>query len=60
MKERLISELTSDNKRYRAEIATNKAKIFQLEADIDFLRATIEQNLPFFNSLEEANRTLKV
>ena len=58
MKDRLVSELASENKRYRVEIADNKTKIFQLEADIDFLRSPIEQNLPFFNSLEEANRTL--
>lgn len=27
---------------------------------MDFLRTTIEQNLPFFNNLEEVNRALKV
>jgi hypothetical protein len=54
----MLFQLTVENKRYREENAQQKGKIFQLEADMDFLRTTIEQNLPYFNNLEETNRSL--
>ena len=37
-----------------------EGKIFQLESDLDYLRTTIEKNLPFFNELEQDNRKLKI
>jgi hypothetical protein len=58
LKDRMLFQLTVENKRYREENAQQKGKIFQLEADMDFLRTTIEQNLPYFNNLEETNRSL--
>lgn len=49
-----------DNKNLRAEVTEAKGKIFQLESDLDYLRTTIEKNLPFFNELEQDNRKLKI
>jgi len=60
LKDRIIFKLTLENKQQRELIAEQKTQLFQLEADMDFLRSTIEQNLPFFNSLEETNRSLRV
>ena len=49
IKERMLAQLTIENKNFREEIAQSKTKIFQLESDLDYLRTTIEKNLPFFN-----------
>ena len=42
-----------ENKKLRDEVGNAKGRIFQLESDLDFLRTTIEKNLPFFNKLEQ-------
>ena len=47
-----------ENKKLREELASAKGKIFQLESDLDYLRTTIEKNLPFFNQLEQENKRL--
>ena len=47
-----------ENKKMREELASAKGKIFQLESDLDYLRTTIEKNLPFFNQLEQENKRL--
>ena len=52
IKDRMLSQLSIDNKRLREELTTNKGKIFQLEADLDYLRTTIEKNIPIFNQIE--------
>ena len=49
MKESFFKKLTIENRNLREEVASNKGKIFQLESDLDYLRTTIEKNLPFFN-----------
>ena len=49
IKERMLAQVTIENKNFREEIAQSKTKIFQLESDLDYLRTTIEKNLPFFN-----------
>jgi len=58
-KDRMITEMSIENKRMREELTKSKAKVFQLEADLDYLRSTVEENLPFFNKLEEENKTLR-
>ena len=56
----MIFEIKHENKNIREELAQSKAKVFQLEADLDYLRTTIEKNLPFFNKLEQENKILKI
>ena len=60
IKERMLSQLTMENKTLREEITASKAKVFQLESDLDYLRTTIEKNLPFFNKLEQENKKLQL
>ena len=48
-----------ENKKLRDEVDNAKGRIFQLESDLDFLRTTIEKNLPFFNKLEQQNKQLQ-
>ena len=60
IKERMLSQLSMENKNLREEITSTKAKVFQLEADLDYLRTTIEKNLPFFNKLEQENKKLQL
>ena len=52
IKERMLAQLGLENKNLREEITNSKGKVFQLESDLDYLRTTIEKNLPFFNKLE--------
>ena len=47
-----------ENRKLREEVTQSKSKVFQLEADLDFLRTTIEKNPPFFNQLEHENKKL--
>ena len=49
-----------ENKNLREELTSSKAKVFQLESDLDYLRTTIEKNLPFFNKLEQENKKLQL
>lgn len=58
IKDRILSQLTMDNKNLRQELGAASSKVFQLEADLDYLRTTVEKNLPFFNKLEQENRKL--
>lgn len=44
----------------REELTNSKGKVFQLESDLDYLRTTIEKNLPFFNNLEQENKKLLI
>lgn len=60
MKESFFKKLTIENRNLREEVASNKGKIFQLESDLDYLRTTIEKNLPFFNQLEQENKRLQI
>jgi len=54
----MVVQLNIDNKQLREDITQSKSKVFQLEADLDYLRTTIEKNLPFFNKLEQENKKL--
>lgn len=56
----MLAQLTMENKNLREEITSSKAKVFQLESDLDYLRTTIEKNLPFFNNLEQENKKLQL
>ena len=56
----MLAQLTIENKTFREEVAQSKTKIFQLESDLDYLRTTIEKNLPFFNKLEQENKKLQL
>lgn len=58
IKDRMLAQLTLDNKNMREELTNSKGKVFQLESDLDYLRTTIEKNLPFFNKLEQENKKL--
>jgi len=49
IKDRMLSQLSIDNKRMREDLTTTKQKNFQLEADIDYLRTSVEKNLAIFN-----------
>ena len=49
VKDRMLSQLSIENKRMREELTASKGKVFQLEADLDYLRTTIEKNIPIFN-----------
>jgi len=49
IKERVLTQLTLENKTLREDLTQAKGKVFQLESDLDYLRTTIEKNLPFFN-----------
>lgn len=60
IKERMLAQLTIENKTFREEVAQSKTKVFQLESDLDYLRTTIEKNLPFFNKLEQENKKLQL
>ena len=59
IRERLFSDVSIENKRLREQVGSQSSKVFQLEADLDFLRNTIETNLPFFNKLEQENKKLQ-
>lgn len=59
IKERVLAQLTMENKDLREQVAEAKGKIFQLESDLDYLRTTIEKSLPFFNNLESENKRLQ-
>ena len=54
----MLAQVTMENKKLREELASAKGKNFQLESDLDYLRTTIEKNLPFFNQLEQENKRL--
>ena len=56
----MLAQLTIENKTFREEVAQSKTKVFQLESDLDYLRTTIEKNLPFFNKLEQENKKLQL
>ena len=49
VKGRMLSQLSIENKRMREELTVSKGKVFQLEADLDYLRTTVEKNIPIFN-----------
>ena len=54
----MLAQLSLDNKRLREELTSSKGKVFQLEADLDYLRTTIEKNIPIFNQIEAQNKEL--
>lgn len=58
IKDRMLAQLSLDNKRLREELTSSKGKVFQLEADLDYLRTTIEKNIPIFNQIEAQNKEL--
>ena len=58
IRDRMMSQLSIDNKRLREDLTTQKSKVFQLEADLDYLRTTIEKNIPIFNEIETKNKEL--
>ena len=58
IKDRMLAQLSVDNKRLREELTASKGKVFQLEADLDYLRTTIEKNIPIFNQIEAQNKEL--
>lgn len=58
IKDRMMAQLSVENKKLREDLAQSKGKVFQYEADLDYLRETIEKNLPFFNKLEQENKKL--
>ena len=60
IRDRMLTQLTLDNKNMREELTQSKSKVFQLESDLDYLRTTIEKNLPFFNKLEQENKKLQI
>eukprot|EP00347_Sterkiella_histriomuscorum_P018308 403346003 len=57
-KDRLISQLTIENRRVRDELAQSHFQKFQLEQDLDYLQQTVENHLPFFHMLEQKNQVL--
>ena len=60
IKDRMLAQLSLDNKRLREELTSSKGKVFQLEADLDYLRTTIEKNIPIFNQIEAQNKELLI
>lgn len=46
------------NMALKDEMRQLKQKVFQLESDLDVLKSTLEDNIPYFNQLENENQDL--
>jgi hypothetical protein len=55
----MLTSLIIANKRLKEDLRTQQQMNFQLQSDLDALRSTIQDHLPFFNQCEEENRQLK-
>mmetsp|Transcript_39172 Transcript_39172/g.37546 ORF Transcript_39172/g.37546 Transcript_39172/m.37546 type:complete len:82 (+) Transcript_39172:551-796(+) len=58
-REKLISQLTLENRKLKEELTALHYQKYQLESDFEYLKQTLEEQLPFFNELEQQNMVLK-
>ena len=55
----MLTSLMIANKRLKEDLRAQQQHNFQLQSDLDSLRSTIQDHLPFFNQCEEENKQLK-
>ena len=57
---KLVTQLTMQNKQLREDLRQSQQQVFQLQSDLEMLRQTMEDHLPYFNELEIQNKQYKM